>query len=158
APEMDNLVVLRTFSKAFGLAGLRVGYAVSNRKIAEAIERIRAPFNVNRMAQAAALAALQDLKFVKGVVEKVRRGREFLRRELEKLGLNVIPSQANFLMVEVKPWGITAPELCERLARKKIYIRDLSGFRGAGKDYVRISVGKDEENARLISELKKLRG
>ncbi|MFN4133632.1 MAG: aminotransferase class I/II-fold pyridoxal phosphate-dependent enzyme, partial [Candidatus Hadarchaeales archaeon] len=99
-----------------------------------------------------------DLKFMKGVVEKVKRGREFLRRELERLGLEVVPTQANFLMVNLKSWNTTAPELCEKLSKKKIYIRDLSGFKGAGKDYVRISVGRDEENAKLISELEKLRG
>lgn len=157
ASEMENLTVLRTFSKAFGLAGLRIGYAICNRRTAEASEKIRAPFNVNRMAQVAAVAALQDLDFLKKVVKRVRKNREFFREELERLGLGVIPSQANFLMVDVSQWGCCAPDICERLSRKKIYIRDLSDFRGAGKNYVRISVGKEDEIVKLISELEKLR-
>jgi histidinol-phosphate aminotransferase len=115
------------------------------------------PFNVNRVAQAAAVAALRDLRHVRKVVALVRRGREYLRRELSKLGLRVLPSEANFLMVNVRPLGASAPELCAFLAREGILIRDLSGFRGAGESYVRISVGTREENEQLVEGIKKFK-
>ncbi|MBU2652619.1 MAG: histidinol-phosphate transaminase, partial [Bacteroidetes bacterium] len=101
APKQKNLLVLRTFSKAFGLAGLRVGYAVGNPKLIEALEGIRAPFNVNCMAQAAAVAALRDKRYLCKVVAMIKQGRAYIRRELTKLGFKVLPSDANFLMVDV---------------------------------------------------------
>jgi histidinol-phosphate aminotransferase len=157
AARKGNLLVLRTFSKAFGLAGLRVGYAIGAPEVVEVLESIRMPFNVNRVAQAAAVAALRDLRHVRKVVALVRRGREYLRRELSKLGLRVLPSEANFLMVNVRPLGASAPELCAFLAREGILIRDLSGFRGAGESYVRISVGTREENEQLVEGIKKFK-
>ncbi|MEM3012432.1 MAG: aminotransferase class I/II-fold pyridoxal phosphate-dependent enzyme, partial [Candidatus Hadarchaeales archaeon] len=106
----------------------------------------------------AAEASLRDLKHVKRVVGEVRRERERLRHELLSLGLKVLPSEANFLMVGTSPWGKTAPELCRELYREGILIRDLSGFRGAGKEWVRITVGRKEENERLIEALGKVKG
>ncbi|MEM2865628.1 MAG: histidinol-phosphate transaminase [Candidatus Hadarchaeales archaeon] len=154
----ENLAVLRTFSKAFGLAGLRVGYLLARPELVSVLERLRQPFNVNRLAQVAAEAALRDLKHMKRVVGEVRRERERLRHELLSLGLKVLPSEANFLMVGTSPWGKTAPELCRELYREGILIRDLSGFRGAGKEWVRITVGRKEENERLIEALGKVKG
>lgn len=158
AAKMGNLLVLRTFSKAFGLAGLRVGYAVGNPKLIEALEGIRAPFNVNRLAQAAAIAALRDKRYLRKVVARVRRGRTYLRRELTKLGFRVLPSDANFLMVDVGPLGLDSSEVCDFLAERKIFVRDLSNFRGAGPNYVRITVGTPRQNERLVGELRKLKG
>lgn len=157
AARKENLLVLRTFSKAFGLAGLRVGYAIGTPEVVEVLESIRMPFNVNRLAQAAAVAALRDLRHMRKVVALVRRGREYLRRELSKLGLHVLPSEANFLMADVRPIGTSAPELCRFLARRGILIRDLSGFRGAGEGYVRISVGTREENEQLVEGIKRFK-
>lgn len=157
AARSKNMVVLRTFSKAFGLAGLRVGYAVGNPEIVSVLERIRAPFNVNRMAQAAALAALGDLAYVRKVVKKIVAGRKRLAAELEKLGLGVFPSEGNFLMVNVSPWGLDSGEFCDGLARRKVFVRDLSGFRGAGDSYVRITVGTPAQGRKLVSALEDLR-
>lgn len=156
ATRTGNLLVLRTFSKAFGLAGLRVGYAVGNPKLVEALEGIRAPFNVNRLAQAAAFAALQDKRYMRRVVARVRQGRTYMRRELTKLGSLVLPSDSNFLMVDVSPLGLNASEVCDFLAERKIFVRDLSNFRGAGPDYIRITVGTPQQNERLVKAIKQL--
>jgi histidinol-phosphate aminotransferase len=152
-----NALVLRTFSKAFGLAGLRIGYAVGNPELIRVLERLRAPFNVNRIAQIAALTALDDLGYVRRVVKKIKRERERLRRNLSSLGLRVFPSEANFLMVDVGTWKLKASEFCDYLAEKKIFVRDLSGFRGAGSRYVRITVGRPKENKKLLIAIKQMK-
>ncbi len=157
AVKSKNLVVLRTFSKAFGLAGLRIGYAVGNPDIIKVLERIRAPFNVNRLARAAAIAALKDARYVRKVVRSIESGRAYLARELSSLGLVVLPSEANFIMVDVSPFGVDAQEFCDLLAKRKVFVRDLSSFRGAGKMYVRITVGTPRQNARLVGALEKIR-
>lgn len=157
AARRENLLVLRTFSKAFGLAGLRVGYAIGSPELIEALEQIRAPFSVNSLAQAAAIAAIRDRRYLRGVITKIQKGRTYLRRELSRLGMRVLPSDANFLMVDVTPLGTDAPALCEFLAKKGILIRDLSKFRGAGSSWVRISVGRPEQNERLVAALKKFK-
>jgi len=154
----ENLVVLRTFSKAFGLAGLRVGYLLADPELVSAMERLRQPFNVNRLAQVAALAALRDRRYLRRVVERVWKERERLRGELVRLGLRVLPSEANFLMANATPLGLTATGLCRELHRRGILIRDLSSFRGAGREWVRITVGRKEENERLIEALGKWKG
>jgi histidinol-phosphate aminotransferase len=158
AASEKNLVVLRTFSKAFGLAGLRVGYVVGNRRIIEIIERIRAPFNVNRLAQKAAIAALEDVKYMKKVVGVIRRERKSLSKELSAIGLRVLPSEANFLMVDVSGWKMDASKFCDSLARRRVLVRDLSTFRGVGRNYVRITVGTPQQNKKLVVELRKLEG
>jgi histidinol-phosphate aminotransferase len=155
--KRQNLLVLRTFSKAFGLAGLRVGYAIGNPELIEALEQVRAPFSVNSLAQAAAIAALSDRRYLRKVVAMIRKGRNYLRRELSRLGMRVLPSDANFLMVDVKSLGTDAPSLCEFLAKKGILIRDLSNFRGAGPSWVRITVGKPEQNERLVAALRQFK-
>ena len=157
ATKRGNLLVLRTFSKAFGLAGLRVGYAVGNPKLVEALESIRAPFNVNRLAQVAAVAALRDKGYLRKVVVMVRQGRMYIRRELTKLGFRVLPSDSNFLMVDVSPLGMNASEICDFLAERKIFVRDLSNFRGVGPNYVRITVGTPLQNERLMKVIKQLK-
>lgn len=155
--KRENLLVLRTFSKAFGLAGLRVGYAIGSQELIEALEQTRAPFNINSLAQAAAIAALRDRQYLRKVITTIRRGRTYLRRELLKLGVRVLPSDANFLMVDVTPLGTDAPALCEFLAKKGIIIRDLSKFKGAGPSWVRISVGTPEQNKRLVVAIKQFK-
>jgi histidinol-phosphate aminotransferase len=158
AQARDDLIVLRTFSKAFGMAGLRIGYAVVSPRIAEVLEEIRPPFNVNRLAQVAAIAALRDRQYLRKVIDTVRAGRNYLSKELSKLGARVLPSDANFIMVDVTPLGCEAPELCDYLARNKILVRDLSGFRGAGARWVRITIGTTRQNRKLVLALKKFKG
>jgi len=157
AIKRKNVIVLKTFSKAFGLAGLRIGYAVGNPNLIEVLEELRAPFNVNRFAQTAAVAALRDLQYMRKVVRKIRIEREWLFSRLSDLGLEVFPSESNFLMVSLKPWKITAPKICTLLAERGIFIRELTGFRGAGENFVRITVGKPRQNRKLVAALKDIR-
>jgi len=91
------------------------------------------------------------------VIAMIRKGRTYLRRELSRLGLPVLPSDANFLMVDVTPLGTDAPTLCEFLAKRGILIRDLSKFRGAGSNWVRISVGKPGQNEQLVVAIKQFK-
>lgn len=152
--DYDNLLVLRTFSKIFGLAGLRVGYGVGNVEVIMALERIRPPFSVNRLAQEAGIAALEDDDFLEKSRDMVLEGRDYLYRELNDLGFEVLPSDSNFLMTTPKPRGLEISELCEYLSKEGILIRNLSGFRGAGDEWVRITVGTPEQNKRLIKTLR----
>lgn len=142
-------IVLRTFSKIYGLAGLRIGYGVADVELAGYLERARHPFNVNRLAEVAALAALED----PGHVERSRRvneeGIEYLTRELAALGIEVWPTDANFVLAR------TGGDLHERLLREGVIVRPLTGF--GMPEHVRISVGLPEENERLIKVLRRLR-
>ena len=110
----DNLLVLRTFSKAYGLAGLRVGYGVACPGVIDLLERVRPPFNVNRLAQAAALAALDDTGHLERTLEVNREGREFLAKELERLGMTSIPTQANFILFSFEGVTEDSPKGCSR--------------------------------------------
>jgi len=142
--EYDNLVVGRTLSKAFGLAGLRVGYAVMPERIREQYMRYATPFAVSSLATAAGIAALGDKEHLKRSVDLVREGRE----ELMGIPFHVYPSDANFVLVDVSPHGSGA--VCDFLARKGIIVRDCSSFRGAGDSLVRVSVGTAEQNERVM--------
>lgn len=156
--DYDNLLVLRTFSKSFGLAGLRIGYGIGDPELVRALERVRPPFSVNRLAQKAAIAALDNVDFMEETRKKIIEGRKYLRTELEELGFKTLPSDANFLMTTPTSLDMDASDLCNYLSREGILIRNLSGFRGAGSEWVRITVGKPDQNKRLINTLKKLIG
>jgi histidinol-phosphate aminotransferase len=144
-PRCPTLVVLRTFSKIAGLAGLRIGYAVARPEVVGMLNRVRAPYNVNRLAQVAAVAALEDREHLERTRRLVREEREALRAGLARLGLRVPPSEANFLLVEV---GERAGALREALRKEGILVRDgqAVGFPG----HLRITVGTRETNARLL--------
>ena len=150
----DNVVVLRTFSKAFGLAGLRIGYAVACEQIVELMKKAKLPFNTSFLAQQAALAALDDLSYVKWVVDEVRRGRDFLYRGLRVLsGVRPYQSQANFLLVEVEG---SASELCNRLLERGVAVRLLKN-RGLPPDkFFRVTVGLPEENELFLEALEEV--
>lgn len=148
--DYENLIVLRTFSKAFGLSGLRIGYGISNEKIIEALHKVKQPFNVNLLAQECAIAALQDLKYMLKVTEKIIEEREKLYKILSKR-FKVFTSYGNFLFVDVSPY--TAEEFFKILYNSKIIIRPLGKFIGFDGNYVRITVGTEEENKKLIDIL-----
>jgi len=143
-----NLVVTRTFSKAFGLAGLRLGYSLSHPEVAEILNRVRQPFNVNSLAQAAGLAALADREYLAMSVATNRRERETLAEALADFGLRYIPSVGNFLLVD---FGAPAQPVYEALLRLSVIVRPVGNY--GLPDYLRISIGTAEENARLISAL-----
>jgi len=144
-----NILSLRTFSKIYGLAGLRIGYGVADPELAGYLQRARHPFNVSRLAEAAALGALEDDEFRERSRRANAEGIEFLTRELRALGIEVWPTDANFLLARAGA-GIQA-----RLLREGVIVRPLTGF--GMPDHVRISVGLPKENARLIDTLRRLR-
>lgn len=144
--ERNNLVVLRTFSKAYALAGLRVGYGVAPVSVGQALERVRDPFNVNALAQAAALAALADQASVRRVVSLAKRERKRVSKALAGLGCAVAPSQANFVFVEA-PRG-DGQALYQKVLRRGVILRPMPG------PCVRITLGTPAENDRMLRAMK----
>ncbi len=146
--KYPRVVVVRTFSKIAGLAGLRVGYVVAAPEVIERLNRVRPPYNVNRLAQVAARAALDDPGHMERTRQTVREERAYLGRELARRGFPSPPSHANFLLVRV---GEGAPEIRDRLLRAGVLVRDGAsvGFPG----HLRIAVGTRDVNDRLLSAL-----
>jgi histidinol-phosphate aminotransferase len=143
--EGRNVIVLRTFSKVYGLAGLRIGYGIAPQKIISAVNRVREPFNVNLLAQKAALAALEDEEFVERSRAMNREGKEMLYGALAKLNLRYIPSQANFIFIDA---GLDCQELFKKLLLKGVIVRtgDIFGY----PTFIRVTVGRREENAKFL--------
>ena len=152
--EFPNVAISRTFSKRFGLAGLRLGYLILPEVIAEHIWRVRLPFSVNLLAEEAGLAALQDHDFLDETYRVVRAGRTYLTAELARLGCTVTPSQSNFMMFEVPSGLPDASELFERLLERGVILRPLKSY-GLPR-HLRVSVGTEEENHILVSILREL--
>ncbi len=145
------VVGLRTFSKAYGLAGLRIGYGFMSSDVAEALNRVRPPFNVNLPAQAAAAAALDDEAFLKETLRVVHEGVDYLQAALAGLGLTSQPTQANFLMVRVPGEG---RQFFEGLLDRGVIVRPLASY--GFPDCIRVSVGRPEENQRFVEALKEV--
>jgi histidinol-phosphate aminotransferase len=145
------LVVLRTFSKVYGLAGLRIGYGFASETIIENINRVRQPFSVNSLAQVGALAALDDDEFVEKTLTVTKEGLEYLYENLNRLGLEYVPTQANFFSIRT-PLG--AQETYRRMLKEGVIIRPMDSF--GLDDYIRINVGLPEENERFIKTLEKV--
>ncbi len=143
-----NAVVLHTFSKIYGLAALRVGYALSNPEIVQAAELVSQPFNVNRLAQAGALAALEDIEHVQHSRVVNSAGKQYLYREFEKLGLNYVPTEANFIFVDT---GRDCRDVFDALLRMGVIIRKGDVF--GHPTYIRVSIGTAAQNGRLIKSL-----
>jgi histidinol-phosphate aminotransferase len=150
AQEVENVIVTRTFSKLHGLAALRVGWAYAPEPIIDAIERIRAPFNVNIPAQLAAVAALGDEDFQRRSIELVWQWRPWLVQQLGGLGLEITPSQANFILVGF-PAGKSAAQAEAFLARRGLIIRGLAGY--GLPNHLRLTIGLEEHNRALVDTL-----
>jgi histidinol-phosphate aminotransferase len=146
-----NLIVLRTFSKAYGLAGLRVGYGLARPELVAVLDRVRAPFNVSGVAMAAAIAALDDGGFVQRVVEVNASERERVSYAMVGLGLTVYRSEANFVLVETPK---SAQDLYQALLRRGVIVRPVGPGRVAR--CVRISIGTATENDRLLRALREV--
>jgi histidinol-phosphate aminotransferase len=146
----NNVVILRTFSKAYGLAGLRIGYAIANREIISLMNRVRQPFNVNMLAQVAAQAALDDDAHVDKVKKIIAQGMRYLSENLQRLGFDVIVSPANFLLFSCR--GMTGTELFEGLLPRGIIVRDMKPY--GLKTWARVSAGTREENKKFIDAVK----
>ena len=145
--EFDNLIITRTFSKAYGLAGLRVGYSISSEKVADYINRIRQPFNVNHVAQVAAVAALGDQSHLVRSVVANKNGLKQLADGFDKLGLSYIPSSANFISVKVDD----ALKLYQQLLELGSIVRPVEM-----KNYLRVSIGSSKEISGFLDALKSL--
>ncbi|MFH0811659.1 MAG: histidinol-phosphate transaminase [Pseudomonadota bacterium] len=145
------IITLRTFSKAYGLAGLRIGYGLAPKELTHYLNKIRQPFNVNSLAQVAACAALTDDEHYQKTLSVVSTGRSYLYRELDQLNVQYIPTQANFLMVRVNQ---DCTQVYEAMLKQGVIIRPLSSF--GYHDYIRVSVGTPEENERFITTFQKI--
>ncbi|MEW6552867.1 MAG: histidinol-phosphate transaminase [Actinomycetota bacterium] len=146
--DHPNLVVARTFSKVYGLAGLRVGYIITSRPVRDALEKVKLPFNVNRLAQVGALAALDDAGHVARSRENNERGKERLYRLLEETGFEYVPTQANFILVKNGPYG----DLFRKLIENCVIVRDGEAIGIPG--HVRITIGDDAQNDMLEQALR----
>ena len=150
----ENLIVVRTFSKAFGLAGLRVGYGIANEKIIREMLKIKQPFNVSILAQKAATAALRDKNHLEKTLRLVEEGKNFIYQRLKDY-VEIYPSKANFLLMNVKKTGKTSREIVQGLLKKGIIIREMN-VRGLDEYYIRVSIGKKEENEKFVEEFVKV--
>jgi histidinol-phosphate aminotransferase len=148
--ERQNVIVLRTFSKIHGLAGLRIGYAVAAPEMIEVLHKTRQPFNVNSIAHAGALAALEDKAHLRETKRIVDEGRAYLEKQFTVMGVPFVPAVANFVMVNVGD----GCAVFEELLRRKIIVRPLKGY--GLPEWVRISVGTMKENNKLIAALKEV--
>lgn len=148
-----NVVVLRTFSKIYGLAGLRVGYGITSPEIAAAVNRVREPFNVNSIAQVAACGALQDDEHLRRSFAVNQEGKKYLYQAFDEMGLKYVPTQANFIFVDT---GRECRFVFESLMKQGVIVRtgDIFGY----PTYIRITIGTPEENQRFIKELKGVLG
>jgi histidinol-phosphate aminotransferase len=148
-----KLVVLRTFSKAASLAGLRVGYGIADADAVALMNRIRQPFNVNSLAQVAALAALDDEAHTLECVRMIEAGRHFLYDEFKRIGLQYVPSRANFILVDV---GRNAADIYQKLLHQGVIVRPMTPF--GLETALRITVGTPEENRTLVKALRVVLG
>ena len=143
-------VVLRTFSKAYGLAGQRVGYGIGDAELVGLLERARHPFNLNLLGEVAARAALDDHSHLERTVATNAAGRDWLTRELEALGVEVTPSAANFVLARA------GAETYDGLLRRGVIVRPMAGFGLA--EHIRVTVGTESENARFVEALRETLG
>lgn len=152
--EFDNVVIVRTFSKAYGLGGLRIGYALSSVAIAELLNRVRQPFNVSRIGLAAASAAIADQDFIEKSRAMNDEQMHWLEKQFDALGLGFIKSHANFIMVEiqVEMEDTTAASIHQALLEQGVIVRPLAAY--GLPNWLRVTVGIAEENLRLIDTLR----
>ena len=146
----NNVITLKTFSKAYGLAGLRVGFAVARKEFISYMNVARQPFNVNSLAQAAALAAIDDKIFLKKTRKTILDGKRYLYDNLKKSGLAYVPTEANFILIDVGSDGV---EIFNKMLKFGVIVRDMKQY--GLKNYIRVTIGTKKENERLIKVLKK---
>ncbi len=147
-----TLLTLRTFSKLYGLAGLRIGYGIADKEIISLMHRVRQPFNVNAPAQWAALAALNDGEHVRRSLDNNRQGLDYLTAEFARLGIEYVPSHANFILLRVGK----GEDVFRRLLAQGIIVRPMAGYQFP--EYLRVTIGTMDENRKFIDGLKKALG
>jgi len=147
--EYENVIIARTFSKAFGLANLRIGYAVMSEDLRRIYEKVSLPFPVSSIAVKCAMASLEDISYVRKCVRMIIEERERVYRRLAKI-VRAYPSDANFIYFESE---VQSSILCEELMKRGVIVRDCSTFKGCSRYGVRVTIGKREENDRFLREL-----
>ena len=152
AKQGANVVVLRTFSKVYGLAGLRIGYAIVAEHLVPVFGRVVPPFPVNRLAQVAAEASLEDTEFFNAVIENNNKGRAYLNAQFDAMDMPYAPSHGNFIYVDI---GMSAAEANEQLLRRGVVIRP--GTQWGYPSHIRVSIGTMEENEIFINALKEIK-
>jgi len=151
-----NLFVLRSFTKIFGLTGLRIGYGIASEEIVNSLMNAKIPWNVNCLAQVAAIAALEDEEHLKKTRELVKDEKAFLMRELKQIkAFKTYPADANFIFIDIRQSGYTAAQLKEKMLSYGVLIRDCTSFRGLDEYYIRVAVKTRGENERLLETFKK---
>ena len=149
--KKKNVIILRTFSKAYGLAGLRLGYAIAAPELVTYLERIRQPFNVNLLAQVAGLAALEDKDFLNKTRRLTLEGKDLIYQELSKMGLGFVPSVANFILIDV---GRDSREVFKACLKFGVIIRDMAQY--GLVNFIRVTIGTQKENRRFLRVLRKV--
>ncbi len=151
-----NVFVLRTFTKFYGLTGLRVGYGIADEETIKVFSRAKMPWNVNSLAQAAAVAALADEDHSKRTLEVVKAEKEFLSRELTSIrGFKVFPADTNFLFIDIRKSGLSAPELKSKMIAHGVLVRDCSSFARLDGYYIRVAVKTRRDNEKLLDAFRK---
>lgn len=145
-----NIIILRTFSKAHGLSGLRIGYGIAEKEIIEYMDCARQPFNVNSVAQIAAIASLEDKQHIANSKLVISEGKQFLYKNLDSMGLNYIKSDTNFILIDV---GRTGKQVFEKMLKEGVIVRDMDAYKL--NNYIRVTIGTMAENCRFIKALKK---
>ncbi|MCK5100298.1 MAG: aminotransferase class I/II-fold pyridoxal phosphate-dependent enzyme, partial [Desulfobacteraceae bacterium] len=146
-----RVITLRTFSKAYGLAGFRLGYGIMDKEVAKVLHKIRPPFNVNSLAQAAGLAALNDIEFLDKSVEFILKELNFIKTQLDKIGLDYHPTNANFLMVNVKK---DSTQVFNDLLKLGVIVKSMKSY--GFDNWIRVNAGTQNENKTFIKALKKV--
>lgn len=153
--EYDNLFILRTFSKVMGLAGMRIGYGLSNPEVIENMHRSKPVFSLTKLSYIAALATIKDTEYIEKSTEYSINEREYLFEEISKIPeLKIFPSKSNYLLIDTNDSGMVATELANELLKKGVIVRDCTSFKGLDEFWIRISVATHSENERFIRILK----
>ena len=154
--EYPNAIIIRTFSKAYGLAGLRLGYSLSHPVVARLLGRLKLPWNVNAITVAAAMAVLEDTEEFESRMSRLREGRAYLVRELSQIpGIDAVPSDGNFVLVDTTGSGIRAEALVGGMLSEGVLIRSLA-VHHAGRSFVRVTVGNEAQNTRCVDAMRRV--
>lgn len=155
--KYDNVLILRTFSKVLGLAGMRIGYGLSNPTIIEYMYRVKPVFSLTKPSEVAALATLKDKEYIKKSNELSLKSRDLLYTEMSKFSkLTVYESKSNYILVDIRKTGFTAKEFTQKLMEQGVIVRDCTSFKGLDQYWIRVSVGTIEEDKRFIKILEEL--
>lgn len=154
--QFPNLFIIRSFTKIFALTGLRIGYGIACKEMIKLISNFKMPWNINILAEIAALATLSDNQYLKKTYEIMNCEKPYLYKGLKRIhGLKPYPTYANFILINIREIGLTGSELKKRLLNYNILIRDCKSFKGLDEYYIRVSIRKRDENKFLLESLKR---